>query len=1539
MPELQFDAVLIDQITPKLQEIADSLRALAELASGASKDIQGAFDDMTLALDGFQKQAITTQDAVETAFVGMAVGANLFTEALTNAAAPMQAFNEQLVLFTDEASANFTGGINADTSALRGFVDANAAATEAVTAEGDLLSGVSEKFAGLAESKIAASAAEAEVASSTALATTGFEAEAVGAGAAAAAINTEANKGKESTPARSTGYGAVLGATMMLGLAGAMARVGINMLQSGIQSENAMNLIIAMADQSQKNFTTYQNGLKSLALETGKTLSDLSAGLYDIVSVGFKGADSLTILAAAAKAAAAGGGELHDVTNGLSSILIGYGLHASDAAAVTNALVIAVRDGKAEFPDFSRAIGLVGNAAKTSGISFQEAASALSVMSLTFPSTRQAGQDLQHLLNELGINAAQVEKRAEGMGHGFNLATFESMSLLDRLQLLETIAGGDTGKMEKLVGGLTSMKAVMAILANNGDSFNATLEHMQSDTNALGDAFNTHSQTIEFQIERIRAAVSVLSNDFAEMAKPVLVAMFNALANAFGGFADLVEHHANIMTPLLAMLAFAITGMLIGAIVALSEILADSMAIAAPIVATFTAIAMALGALIGWFISAYNNSAPLRDALAQLGAAFQQLWMGIKPLVDSVLSVLVGWLQQAAQWLGMTSTKTDAAGKSAQGAQGAIGLLVGIIQGLTAVVKDLANWLAPLDTQFNNVTLTIVHGSERLKGFRDELTASKQPILDQAQQAHNLAGAHKSLMDGLQGVAGGMLGLGSAALFVVPYLILGKTNMINFAMAAYNALGNFLAWLPGIGQVLGAIGNFAVNGLEFLTNLFLGNINIIAGVKEAFSSLGALLTRLATGGAGALVDALSGLVDALIGAGPAIGGFAAAAAPIAAIVLAIAAVVAGVVVAFKHWWDTSAGFRAMIGELGKQLLSLWTFLQSQFQVVWKDLSNTFQTQLVPILQSLQGTWKAIQPALIAIGTVVLAVLIPAFGLIISIIKALIAALAPLIGGIFTALVGAFKFVIGIIQLVITVVGGLISLIVDLIFNQKNLGNDLKNIWQGIKDSLGNIIGGLWGMIQGIFGGAIKAILSFVGTFIGSIIDFFTHLFEKLVGHSVVPDMIKGIIEWFLKLPIEILQMVGQFVVNLITTFLTLAARVLVTIGTFVVRMVVFFETLGRMILASIGAFVEGAVRFFLNLGMRILATVGNFVLRTVVFFETLGRMVLAAIGSFVMGVVNFFISLGVQVLTTVADFVLSVINAWEQLTRLVLAAISAWVSQVLNFFIQLGQSIIDTVINFVMHIVAQFVGLGLRVLAAIDLLRVKGIQVFNNYKDTVIGIVLGFVNGIVQHFNDLKNNLGTAVQNALNFVRDKFNGFINGAIDFGKRLIDQVAQGIKNAIPNLVGAVTSGLGKIRNLFPHSPAKEGPLTTAPYWGGTLMDQVSDGITNNTSKVVTAAKTVAGQIAGHLGNVQATTNVSVAGASLGGTAGGTPLALGRAGAAGTIQHQEIHVHLDGGVGTGLSMINATDRAKIVQDIAVEMARQMRLQGRVGTGYAGG
>jgi len=62
----------------------------------------------------------------------------------------------------------------------------------------------------------------------------------------------------------------------------------------------------------------------------------------------------------------------------------------------------------------------------------------------------------------------------------------------------------------------------------------------------------------------------------------------------------------------------------------------------------------------------------------------------------------------------------------------------------------------------------------------------------------------------------------------------------------------------------------------------------------------------------------------------------------------------------------------------------------------------------------------------------------------------------------------------------------------------------------------------------------------------------------------------------------------------------------------------------------------------------------------------------------------------------------------------------------------------------------------------------------------------------------------------------------------GSSIISSISSGIKNAASSVYNAASSTLKKVSNLFPHSPAKEGPFKTLPNWDAVFLDPLTESI---------------------------------------------------------------------------------------------------------------
>lgn len=265
-------------------------------------------------------------------------------------------------------------------------------------------------------------------------------------------------------------------------------------------------------------------------------------------------------------------------------------------------------------------------------------------------------------------------------------------------------------------------------------------------------------------------------------------------------------------------------------------------------------------------------------------------------------------------------------------------------------------------------------------------------------------------------------------------------------------------------------------------------------------------------------------------------------------ILLVGAAVAGLVAILMHFYQASASFRDFINGIGQDFQRLWSaltqssvlnevqkifqqiggYLSSAFEPILKQLQTTWQTQLLPAFQQLL-------PALKPIAELVGGILLVAFGLLIGVITGTVRAFAALLEGAIQVAGGVVQFMTGMIQ----IVSGVLTLLYDLFTLQwGKIGSDLGEIWDGIL----NMVRGFGNAFMGFFGGLFLAVGGLIGGFVEGVIGYFTDLFDALVGHSIIPDMINGIINWFQQLPERALSAISSFASSIGSFFTNLASQ-------------------------------------------------------------------------------------------------------------------------------------------------------------------------------------------------------------------------------------------------------------------------------------------------------------------------------------------------------------------------------------------------------------
>ncbi len=301
----------------------------------------------------------------------------------------------------------------------------------------EMAAGVDEANASMAESAAAAAAGQEESAAAIRESNVSLVKSSQETAAARDEASAEGDAGAEEGGLSSISPG-------LLAVAAAAAVVGAKCVDMAQKFQTGMTTLVTGAGESQKNMKLVSSGILDMAVATGTTTEQLTAGMYMIESAGFHGANGLKVLQAAAEGAKVGNADLSTVGNALTDVLNDYHLPASQAVAVTDQLVKTVASGKTTMEELGGSLSAVVPLASSAHIGFDQVAGALATMTGHGMSAQQSAQDLANTIRSLQSPNAVAVKEMQSLG-------------LNSVQVAQQLGSkGLTGTLGELTSAITS---------------------------------------------------------------------------------------------------------------------------------------------------------------------------------------------------------------------------------------------------------------------------------------------------------------------------------------------------------------------------------------------------------------------------------------------------------------------------------------------------------------------------------------------------------------------------------------------------------------------------------------------------------------------------------------------------------------------------------------------------------------------------------------------------------------------------------------------------------------------------------------------------------------------------------------------------------------------------------------------------------------------------------------------------------------------------------------------------------------------------
>ncbi|MFF5668788.1 hypothetical protein ACFY8S_01405 [Streptomyces hygroscopicus] len=576
----------------------------------------------------------------------------------------------------------------------------------------------------------------------------------------------------------------------------------------------------------------------------------------------------------------------------------------------------------------------------------------------------------------------------------------------------------------------------------------------------------------------------------------------------------------------------------------------------------------------------------LAPELRQVQQAVQQAFF--QQFAGDITAAIKNLLPLRKQLAGLATEFGNAASEGLRFAasQQAMAPLQTIIKGTTAAASGLSAVVAPL-----------------AKGFLDVAAAITQAFGPQVGSAIAQRGAQLGTWLSSVAASGQAVQWVRDALATLRQLGAIASNVggiISGVFRAADTAGGGL--LNNLQQVTGAFREFvnSAQGQEAFGNLF-GAIAAIA--RQLGPILSALVTQL-----GRIAPALAPVFTAL---GPALVGLINAVGPaIAALGPSLEAVAQALGTAFETIGPALAPLGAAIGSVISALAPLLPLVGQLVAAVATALAPVLQTlaaafapiieavvgALMPVLPPLAAAFAAVATAVLplaqalgqALGSALTA-LGPLLATLSTAVAQLVTALAPLIAQIaqalapvlpplaaaFTAVVQALMPLIPPIVSLVTSLAPLVSIVVSLAAPLLQIAAAFAS-WAVINVVV-PIIQGIVTALNGL-ATALSFIIGIVTTFVTTVIGWFRSLYNTLVGHSIIPDLVNGITSWFGRLPGMILSAISSLVGSVIGVFSRLFSSVVSVVTTGISRIASWFSRLpGQIVsaLSGIGSRIAG----------------------------------------------------------------------------------------------------------------------------------------------------------------------------------------------------------------------------------------------------------------------------------------------------------------------------------------------------------------------------
>lgn len=626
--------------------------------------------------------------------------------------------------------------------------------------------------------------------------------------------------------------------------------IGVAAAKIGGDFESQMSRVKAISGATGSSFDELRQQAIDLGAKTAFSAKESAAGMENLASAGFDSKEIMKAMPGLLDLAAVSGGDVALASENAATALRGFNIDAGQTGHVADVFARAAADTNAEVGDMGEAMKYIAPVASSMGMSLEETAAAIGIMSDAGIKGSQAGTSLRGALSRLAKPTDEMQAKMDELGLSFYDSEGKMKPLKDQIGMLKDAFKGLTPEQQQnalvTLYGQESLSGMMALIDKGPDKLGKLTESLKNSDGAADKMAKTMQDNMNSSLEQMMGALE----SAAIVVQKVLAPAVRKVADAVSGLVDKfvsAPEPVQKMIVTIGLIVAAIGPLLVifgQAVLVLQRVKVGFLALRsglALIGSGFTAISLpvlgiiaAIAAVIAIGILVYKNW----DKISKFG---KEVWGNVKKFASDAAEAIKEKWGDITKWFSDTWNNLK---------NGAKGLWDGTIQGAKDAVDSVKNAWNGIKEWFANLWKGTTSG---LASAWDSVTTTLAPFVE------TIKTIFQPILDFFSGLWGQVQTIFGSAWEIIKTVVMGPVLLlIDLITGDFNQFKEDFAmlWQTLATAIQTIVQTFVNIVVGFYKSFFQTVVNIWNAIVDGVKSLWGAFTTWVVNMAKSIVDGI-----------------------------------------------------------------------------------------------------------------------------------------------------------------------------------------------------------------------------------------------------------------------------------------------------------------------------------------------------------------------------------------------------------------------------------------------------------------------------------------------------------------------------------------------------------------------------------------------------------------------------------------------------------------------------------------------------------